>query len=65
LENPTSALKIGEVIEAKVLDLDVEKEKMTLSIKALLPEPEVKKTNPNKPQRKEAEDAFNKEAASE
>ncbi len=56
LENPTSALKIGEEIEAKILDLDVEKEKMTLSIKALLPEPEVKKTNPNKPQRKEAEE---------
>ena len=29
---------------------------MTLSIKALLPEPEVRKTNPNKPQKQVAEE---------
>ena len=40
LENPTSALKVGEEIEAKILEIDPEKEKMTLSIKALLPEAE-------------------------
>ena len=40
LENPTSVLNEGEEIEAKILDMDVEKEKMTLSIKALTPAPE-------------------------
>ena len=40
LENPVKALEVGQEIEAKILDINVEKEKMTLSIKALLPEPE-------------------------
>ena len=40
LENPVSALQIGQEVEAKILDINVEKEKMTLSIKALLPEVE-------------------------
>ncbi len=38
LENPVSALQVGQEVEAKILDINVEKEKMTLSIKALLPE---------------------------
>lgn len=38
LENPVSALEVGQEVEAKILDINVEKEKMTLSIKALLPE---------------------------
>ncbi len=38
LENAVTALQVGQEIEAKILDLDVEKEKMNLSIKALLPE---------------------------
>jgi len=41
LENPTSVLQVGQEIEAKILDMDVEKEKMTLSIKALTPAPDV------------------------
>ena len=41
LENPTSVLNIGEEIDAKILVLDPANKKMTLSIKALLPEPEV------------------------
>ncbi len=40
LENPVSALEVGQEVEAKILDIDAEKEKMTLSIKALLPEVE-------------------------
>lgn len=40
LENPISALQVGQEVEAKILDINVEKEKMTLSIKALLPEVE-------------------------
>lgn len=40
LENPTSALTIGEEINAKILALDPAAKKMTLSIKALQPKPE-------------------------
>ena len=38
LENPVSALQVGQEVEAKIIDINIEKEKMTLSIKALLPE---------------------------
>lgn len=48
LENPTSALKVGEEVEAKILEIDTEREKMTLSIKALLPEAEIKKPKSRK-----------------
>ena len=40
LENPVTALQVGQEITAKILDINIEKEKMTLSIKALLPEAE-------------------------
>ena len=40
LENPVTALEIGQEVDAKILDINPEKEKMTLSIKALLPEVE-------------------------
>ena len=40
LENPTSVLTENQEVDVKILDLDVEKEKMTLSIKALTPAPE-------------------------
>lgn len=40
LENPTTALTIGEEIDAKILKLDCSEKKMTLSIKALEPKPE-------------------------
>ena len=52
LENPTSVLTIGEEIDAKIIVLDPANKKMTLSIKALLPEPEVTKVRP----RREGED---------
>ena len=45
LENPTSVLTIGEEVDAKILALDCYAKKMTLSIKALLPETEVKKVS--------------------
>ena len=48
LENPTSVLKVGDEVEAKILGIDPEKEKMTLSIKALTPAPE-------RPRREDAE----------
>ena len=40
LENPTTALTIGQEIDAKILKLDSAERKMTLSIKALEPKPE-------------------------
>lgn len=40
LENPTSVLKVGEEVEAKIIAIDHEKEKITLSIKAMTPAPE-------------------------
>lgn len=40
LENPVTALQVGQEVDAKIMDINVEKEKMTLSIKALLPEVE-------------------------
>ena len=38
LENPVTALQVGQEVDAKILDIIPEREKMTLSIKALLPE---------------------------
>ena len=38
LENPVTALEVGQEVQAKIIEINPEKEKMTLSIKALLPE---------------------------
>jgi len=38
LENPLSALQVGQDVEAKIMNIDIEKEKINLSIKALLPD---------------------------
>ena len=57
LENPTSVLKEGEEVEAKILDMDVEKERMTLSIKALTPAPE----GVQKPRREKKEEVEGEE----
>ena len=40
LENPTSALSIGEEVDAKILAFSPAERKITLSIKALQPKPE-------------------------
>ena len=49
LENPVTALEVGQEVEAKIMDINPEKEKMTLSIKALLPElPKPEKTEEEK-----------------
>ena len=56
LENPTSALNIGEEIDAKILVLDPASKKMTLSIKALLPEPEVTRVRQRKDRDEERSD---------
>ncbi len=49
LENPVSALQVGQEIEAKIVDINIEKEKLTLSIKALLPEIEKPADEEEKP----------------
>ncbi len=49
LENPVTALEVGQEVDAKILEINPEKEKMTLSIKALLPEVE----KPAKEEKKE------------
>ena len=49
LENPTTALTIGEEIDAKILKLDCAEKKMTLSIKALEPRPENLERRPRAP----------------
>ena len=36
LENPVTALTVGQEVDAKILEINPEKEKMTISIKALL-----------------------------
>lgn len=51
LENAASALKVGEEVQAKILAINPEKERMTLSIKALTPaaeKPEAKDDKPGK-----------------
>ena len=69
LENPTSVLTIGEEVDAKILLLDPANKKMTLSIKALLPEPEITKVRPRrdngeeKGERKSRKPRQNKEGA--
>ncbi len=50
LENPVSALQVGQEVDVKILGIDLDKERMNLSIKALLPEPE-------KPAQEEKEEA--------
>ena len=49
LENPTSALSIGEEVDAKILAFNPAERKITLSIKALQPRPEAEP----RPERKE------------
>lgn len=56
LENPTSALKVGEEVEAKIIAIDHEKEKITLSIKAMTPAPENAARAPRKDHEAEGED---------
>lgn len=53
LENPASVLKVGQDVTAKILAIDVAKEKMTLSIKALVDAPvkEDKKDSEDKPKK--------------
>jgi len=55
LENPTTALTIGQEIDAKILKLDCAEKKMTLSIKALEPKPENVERKPKAPKAEDGE----------
>lgn len=45
IETPATVLSVGEEVDAKIIAIDPEARKMNLSIKALLPEGEKKKTH--------------------
>ena len=65
LENPVTALEVGQEVQAKIVEINPEKEKMTLSIKALLPEePKPVKDEEEKPTKgkKKAKDEEAEEA---
>lgn len=51
LENPASKLKVGDEVNAKILAIDVEKEKLTLSIKATLEAPVKEEKEEEKPKK--------------
>lgn len=53
LENPTENLKVGDTVTAKLIGIDYDKEKITLSIKAATPAPE----NVEKPKRARKDDS--------
>ena len=55
LENATTALNIGDEIDAKILKLDCAEKKMTLSIKALEPKPETAERKPRAPKAEDGE----------
>ncbi len=66
LENPVTALQVGQEVEAKILDINPEKEKMTLSIKALLPEiekPEVEDEKASKGKKRKGKEDVEEEYA--
>jgi small subunit ribosomal protein S1 len=55
LENPTTALTIGQEVDAKIIKLDCAEKKMTLSIKALEPKPENAERKPRAPKAEDGE----------
>ncbi len=57
LEKPTEGLKIGDAVSAKIIGIDYDKEKITLSIKAATPAPEGEK----KPRKEKVDNAEGEE----
>ncbi len=57
LADPQSVLHKDDEVDAKILKLDAAEKKLTLSIKALAPEPEVKKVTSRKPAEKQDDEA--------
>ena len=54
LENPVSALQVGQEVDCKILAIDPENEKITLSIKALLKDEPVEQEAEKKPSKSKA-----------
>jgi small subunit ribosomal protein S1 len=50
VKNPSEVLKVGDDVEAKILDVDRRKKQIRLSIKAALPKPEEVLVEVNKPE---------------
>jgi small subunit ribosomal protein S1 len=50
VKNPSEVLKVGDEVEAKILDVDRRKKQIRLSIKAAMPEPEEVLAEVNKPE---------------
>jgi small subunit ribosomal protein S1 len=50
VKNPSEVLKVGDEVEAKILDVDRRKKQIRLSIKAALPKPEEIPVEENKPE---------------
>ncbi len=60
LDNATSALTIGEEVDAKILALNLADKRITLSIKALQPKPEQEYRSENRPERGDRENTRSK-----
>jgi small subunit ribosomal protein S1 len=54
VKNPSEVLKVGDEVEAKILDVDRRKKQIRLSIKAALPEPEEAPVEETKPEQHKA-----------
>ena len=50
VKNPSEVLKVGDEVEAKILDVDRRKKQIRLSIKAAMPKPEEVQAELNKPE---------------
>ncbi len=61
LENPATALKVGDEVTAKILSIAPEKEKMNLSIKALIEAPKKEEKEEDKKEKKAKKDDADEE----
>ncbi|MBR2296831.1 MAG: S1 RNA-binding domain-containing protein, partial [Clostridia bacterium] len=57
IENVNDIIKVGDVVEAKIVAIDDEKQKVSLSIRALLPEEEVAEQTADAPAEESVEEA--------
>lgn len=64
--SPAEVLKVGETVKAKIMEIDFDKKRVSLSIKALLPEPQIEEVAVVEEEAPaEAEDAPAEEPATE
>jgi small subunit ribosomal protein S1 len=65
VKNPSEVLKVGDEVEAKILDVDRRKKQIRLSIKAALPKPEEVLVEVNKPEPRKEHSRKNKKQQEE